>query len=114
MLSKLRNRVEDNPRATLLFRAVLCLAMAAAGMFLAEFAFNPGFLFSIPPSYLLCNYQIYLGFLLVVYFLGQQSRLSYAVFLALCQIIGLANHYVTLFKEAPVLPSDVLAIGTAA
>lgn len=114
MLSTFRNRMQENLRANLVFRAVLCLVMAAAGMFLAEFAFNPGFLQSVPPYYLLCNYQIFLGLLLVVYFLGQQSRVSYGLFLALCLIIGVANHYVTIFKEAPVLPSDVLAVGTAA
>lgn len=95
-------------------RVITCLVTALAGLFLIEFAFNPGFIAALGPANLAANLQITLGLLLAVYFLGQQSRVALGVFLGACLVTGLANHYVTLFKGAPVLPSDLLAAGTAA
>ncbi|MDO4502944.1 MAG: LTA synthase family protein [Coriobacteriia bacterium] len=114
MLPKLHDAAQQSLRVNLLIRVVTTVLVAAFGLFLAEFAFNPGFLTTIPLDFLAKNYQILLGFLLVIYFLGQQSRVAYGVFLGICLVIGVMNHYITIFKEAPVLPSDVLAVGTAA
>ena len=50
----------------------------------------------------------------MVYFLGQRTKGAMVAFLAACFVSGVANHFVAQFKGQPVLPSDVLAIHTAA
>lgn len=49
----------------------------------------------------------------IIYFWGQQSRISIMVFWSLCLIMGIADYFLVEFKGQPVVPADVLALQTA-
>jgi phosphoglycerol transferase MdoB-like AlkP superfamily enzyme len=51
---------------------------------------------------------------LVFWFVGQRRRLPLTIAAALFFAIGTVEYFVVLFKQMPVLPSDLLALGTAA
>ncbi len=71
-------------------------------------------LFAMSPHYLAGNLAVITMLLFAVYFLGQRSRASVMVFLALGLLWGMANYFVIMFKNAPIVPSDIFVIKTAA
>lgn len=50
----------------------------------------------------------------VLHFLFQRSGLGAAIAAVLFEIAGLAEYFVVTFKDAPIMASDILALGTAA
>lgn len=51
--------------------------------------------------------------MLVAYFLFQRRGAGPAVVVLVCATVGIAQYYVSIFRDAAILPSDALAIGTA-
>lgn len=52
--------------------------------------------------------------LLALYFAGQQHGVGVAVGVVAMLVIGIANYFVFLFKDAAITPADLMALGTAA
>ena len=52
--------------------------------------------------------------LVALYFLGQRRGALMLIVPAACAIMGIAEHFVVSFKGEAILPSDILALGTAA
>lgn len=95
-------------------RDVAALAIAALLSLLAlEIPWNDNLPYIFPTSFAL-GYAIVLAALAAAYFLGQRTG-GVAVLVSLtCLGFGIAQHFVLVFKSAAILPSDLLAIGTAA
>lgn len=93
-----------------LLAAVLAVPL---GLFLLEYPAFPDFL-SMEAGYLTANLAILAVLFCVVYFLGQRTRASIAIFLGLCLLIGTANHFVIEFKGQPIVPADLFSLNTAA
>lgn len=94
-------------------RPLIALACIPVGFWLMEFPYNT----ALPQmeSQWVNLGTLALGALFAaVYFLGQRTKGAMMAFLAACFACGAANHFVALFKGQPILPSDVLAIQTAA
>lgn len=92
------------------FIVFLCIP---AGFLLVELPYNTQ-LFEMEPSFVLLNCAIIAVLCAFIYSLGQRTKTSLVVFLLICFVIGVANHFVALFKGQPILPSDVVALQTAA
>lgn len=90
--------------------AILC---APAGFALMELPYNPGFL-DIEPYFALVGIAVTGTLFAIVFFLGQRSRIAMGAFLTACFVAGTANAFVATFKGQPILPSDVMALQTAA
>lgn len=52
--------------------------------------------------------------LLALYFVGQRHGVGVAVGVVSMLVIGIANYFVFLFKDAAITPADLMALGTAA
>lgn len=91
----------------------VALACIPAGFFLVEFPYNTE-LFAMDPYYVGIGILIMAALFAFIFFLGQRTKTSMMVFLLLCFVIGIASHFVALFKGQPILPSDVVALETAA
>ncbi len=94
-------------------RPLVALACIPIGFWLMEFPYNT----ALPQmgSQWVNMGALALGALYaVVYFLGQRMKGAMMAFLVACLACGTANHFVAQFKGQPILPSDVLAIQTAA
>lgn len=93
-------------------RPLAAIAAVPIGFYLMERPCNETF-----PSMEIQGVLISLGVLAlafaIVFVLLQRSRASIALFLGACLLAGVANHFVTLFKGQPILPSDVMALSTA-
>ncbi len=99
------------PVAVGLRAAFLALAPLLA-FFLVEGAWRESF-DDFQWAFLLPNVFLYALVLAVFYLLGQRSRVSIALYLAVFLVVGIAFHFVFEFKGQPILPADVLAAGTA-
>ncbi len=88
------------------------LAIPLAFLFI-EVPYNTDIL-QMEPELVVLNIALIAVLFLIVYTLGQRSRASIIVFLAIFLIMGCANFFVELFKGQPVTPPDLLALGTAA
>lgn len=101
------------PRAWSLGIRVAFLVVAAfLGCLLVELPWRENFE-GFDPWFFCCNVAL-CGFILaVVYLVGQRTRASIVVFLAVCLAVGTALHFVVEFKGQVILPADVAAVGTA-
>lgn len=70
--------------------------------------------FSLSPYYMGINLCLIIGAFVILYFLGQRKKPLIVAFLVICFVIGLANYFLMTFKGQPILPSDLLALKTAA
>lgn len=52
--------------------------------------------------------------MLALYFIGQRTGILPTIAVVACLAFGIGQHFVLLFKSAAILPSDLLALGTAA
>ena len=89
--------------------ALLCVP---AGFLLMELPYNDALL-SMNPFFVVCGLVLTGVLFAFVFFVGQRSKTSMMVFLIACFIVGVANHFVAVFKGQPILPSDVAALQTA-
>ena len=89
---------------------VLCSMLA---FFALELPWNT-LLFQMAPSLALVNVIILALFVVVAYFLGQQTGVLSGLVVVAAGCLGIAQHFVVEFKGASILPSDLMALGTAA
>ncbi|MDO4443502.1 MAG: LTA synthase family protein [Slackia sp.] len=78
-----------------------------------EIPYNPA-LFQMEPHFVFTGLCVTGALFAIVFFLGQRSKAAMTAFLCACFIAGTANYFVASFKGQPVLPSDVMALQTAA
>lgn len=90
--------------------AALCIP---AGFLLMEIPYNPS-LGSMGAKFVLLGLCVTGALFAIVYFLGQRSKTAMIAFLLACFASGVANYFVSSFKGQPVLPSDIMALKTAA
>lgn len=90
--------------------AVLCVP---AGFLLMEIPYNPS-LSAMEAKFVFLGLCVTGALFAIVYFLGQRSKTSMIAFLSACFASGVANYYVSSFKGQPILPSDIMALKTAA
>lgn len=69
---------------------------------------------SIELSYVAIEATIIALVLLVLYFAGNQHGVGVAAGVVAMLVIGIANYFVFLFKDAAITPADLMALGTAA
>lgn len=96
-----------------LTRVALAVAVIAAGYVLVEHTWNP-YAFTMEARYVAANLFFLAVIFGIVYLLGQQSRVAVVLFLGVCLLMGVANHYVVTFKGQPVVPADLFSLKTAA
>ncbi len=90
--------------------AALCVP---AGFLLMELPYNTE-LASMAPYYVFVGCALCAVVAAFIFFLGQRSKTSLGVFLFLCFVAGVANHFVVEFRGQPILPADLAALDTAA
>lgn len=101
------------PEALKLARPAVIAACVPLGLWLMEAPYNPELL-QIHIHFVLLG-LVMLGLLFcAVFFTFMRSRIAAFVFLVICFVCGTANHFVSLFKGQPILPSDIFALQTAA
>lgn len=94
-------------------RPIVTIACVPIGFWLMEAPYNT-ILSQMRTQWMALSLVVLALIYAVVYFLGQRTKGAMVAFLVACFVSGVANHFVAQFKGQPVLPSDVLAIHTAA
>ena len=94
-------------------RPIVTIACVSIGFWLMEAPYNT-ILNQMRTQWMFLSLVVLALIYAVVYFLGQRTKGAMVAFLVACFVSGVANHFVAQFKGQPVLPSDVLAIHTAA
>lgn len=79
-----------------------------------EYPFSPDFFTKIKPDAFWIQIVMMVLIELTLYFLFMRHGLGIAVFVLLMGVFGIANAFVFMIKNSVVLPSDLLAIQTAA
>lgn len=108
-----RHRAERFGRVLSHAKPIVSLACIPAGFLLMELPYNP-MTFSMEPSFVVAGLGVTAALFAIVFFFGQRSKAAMAFFLCACFAAGTANYFVALFKGQPILPSDVMALQTAA
>ncbi|MDO5344639.1 MAG: LTA synthase family protein [Lachnospiraceae bacterium] len=98
------------------FRWVLNLISAAVIPFLSMwllqwFTCKPERMY---PMMILLNYIFFILFYMGLSFLAGSFRRGYGIASVLTLILGIANYFVVEFRSSPIVPWDLLSIGTAA
>lgn len=94
-------------------KPIVAAACIPAGFLLMEIPYNP-LTFSIDPAFVALGLGVTGALFAIVFFLGQRSKAAMTAFLCACFAAGTANYFVASFKGQPILPSDVMALQTAA
>lgn len=94
-------------------KPIVAAACVPAGFLLMEMPYNP-LTFSMETSFVATGIGVTAALFAIVFFLGQRSKAAMAAFLCACFAAGTANYFVASFKGQPILPSDVMALQTAA
>ena len=94
-------------------RPIVTIACVPIGFWLMEAPYNT-ILSQMRTQWMVLSLVVLALIYAVVYLLGQRTKGAMVAFLVACFVSGVANHFVAQFKGQPVLPSDVLAIHTAA
>ena len=94
------------------FRSLGLAAAVFLGFCLIELTWNE-YALDMDFAYVVGNLIVLSFVLAIIYFLGQRTRVSVAFFLLICLMLGVANFYVIEFRWDPVMPVDLLAVGTA-
>lgn len=93
-------------------RPYLVAASIPLGFYLMERPYSESFPF-LDPLGTLCSLFVLAMVFSILFFTLQRSRAGIVLFLILCLVAGIANHFLIEFKGQPVLPSDALAFKTA-
>ncbi len=93
-------------------RPVVVIAAAPLGFYLLERASNNS-LFKMDVYYVILNICLLAILYVIVYFIGQRSRISILVYLAICLFIGAVDHFLIQINGQPVTPADMAAWQTA-
>ncbi|KAI4445585.1 hypothetical protein C823_000101 [Eubacterium plexicaudatum ASF492] len=82
------------------------------GFYLIEKVYNPNFV-NMDVKYIAGNIIWLACLFAVLYCLFAGKRIMIKMFASVCILFGLGNYYVNCFRSSPVMPSDLLAAGTA-
>ncbi len=93
------------------FYTVIFFLMPVVSMQMVE-CYNGNFLYIFSPATFFMNYMAYLLFYVVVFFITSRFRMTIAIVNTVLFIFGMANYYVDLFRGTPLVPMDILAVGT--
>ena len=93
--------------------ALMLIASAALSVYVLELPYNTVFA-SMGITWAAIEFAIALVILVFLYFIAQRFGLGPIIGICIFAIFGIAQHFVTQFKGAAVMPSDLLALGTAA
>lgn len=107
------DRTRRTPILSVLRIAALLLADSVLAFLALELPWNDA-LFQMSPSLVAVNVCIVGLFVLTAFFLGQRTGLLVGVVVLVVGGFGIAQHFVVEFKGASILPSDLMALGTAA
>lgn len=107
------DRTKRTPILSVLRIAALLLADSVLAFLALELPWNDA-LFQMSPSLVAVNVCIVGLFVLTAFFLGQRTGLLVGVVVLVAGGFGIAQHFVVEFKGASILPSDLMALGTAA
>ena len=91
---------------------ILIAAVAVLSVVSLEIACNNN-LPNIPSNSLAFSIGFVAVLLLIIYFIGQRHGGPMIIVPLTCCIFGIAEYFVTSFKGEAILPSDILALGTA-
>lgn len=92
--------------------ALLLAVIVICGVFALEFSYNSKWT-TIGPQFWVVEGLLVGGLLCGLWFLSGRRGIGPAIGLAALTIIGIIQHYVLEFRGTAVLPSDILAMGTA-
>ena len=92
----------------------ILIIVALIGVFVLDSSWNAEEIREIGIFYYVFSHIVVLALLAIAYFLGQRTGILCCLVLIACLGFGVAQHFVVEFKAAAILPSDLLAIGTAA
>lgn len=95
------------------FRIVCCMLLPAAAFLLTE-SMTHVVWDTMEWDAVLLNLVFYYLLSLFLFFLTGRTSVALCILLLFTVIIGLANYFVILFRSSPILPWDLLSIGTAA
>lgn len=114
LFTRLEGSVGIAPKATgrTLLIAVMLVATSVLGFIALELPCNES-IWYLPFSSVAFSLVVIAMAGLALFFTLQQNGIGFGLVAAACCFIGLAEHFVLTFKGAAILPSDVLAIGTA-
>lgn len=93
--------------------AVVLVAVCVLGFLAVEIPWNDNLPW-IGAGRVLVNLALIALAFCILYALGQRTGVLVAVGVAALGVIGIAQHYVSLFKGAAIMPSDLTALSTAA
>lgn len=93
------------------FFTAMFFLMPVVSMQMVE-CFNGNFLYVFSPANFFMNYMAYLLFYVIVFFITSRFRMTMGIVNVVLFVFGLANYYVDLFRGTPLVPMDILAIGT--
>ncbi len=93
-------------------RPIIVVCAVPVGLCLVELPSNTAFL-SMDLGFLLLNLLILTILFVIIYFIGQRSRIAVLVFLLMCLALGATDYFLIGFKGTPIMPSDLFAISTA-
>jgi hypothetical protein len=95
--------------------ARICFALYPAVTFvLVDFLSSSSPILRLSPAYLALNLAFYYLAALVVYLITGRAKLSAGITLVFFWAAGMANCYVVRFRGRPIVPGDLLTLGTAA
>ena len=94
-------------------RPVAVLLSLFLGVFLIEYPYSTE-LFNMGLNYLALNVALVGAFALAVWLFAQRRMWGLIIALAVCLVAGLADYFLMLFKGTTILPSDLMALSTAA
>lgn len=106
----LRRRLSSNATK---IRPVAVAAALVLGVFLIEYPYSTE-LFNMGLNYLALNVALVGAFVLAVWLFAQRRMFGLIIALAICLVAGLADYFLMLFKGTTILPSDLMALSTAA
>ncbi len=96
-----------------IIRPIVVICAIPVGFLLLQVPLG-GELSSIEPFSLAINLVLLAVVFVIIYFIGQRTRGSVEIFLAICLLLGLADYFLVIFKGSPLTPADLLAVSTAA
>lgn len=95
-------------------RDALLLVIASVYSFFAlDILWNEA-LFSLQFIFVLISVVSLFALYLFLYFIGQRTGIAVSLGVVVFTLTAIAQHFVVLFKNSAILPSDIYAIGTAA
>lgn len=104
-------RIQIEERFRNKFYTVIFFLMPVVSMQMVE-CYNGNFLYVFSPANFFMNYMAYLLFYVVVFFITSRFRMTIGIVNVVLFLFGMANYFVDLFRGTPLVPMDILAVGT--